>query len=183
MRYRWWVYIAASVFGAGLASGLVVSPQAAGPISQGLISLEELADLLAGLPRPAIFALIFLKNVSALLVSFALSPFLCLMPLLSLVANGWVIAIVSGEVVRQKSIGFLLAGLLPHGIFELPAFVLGQAAALSFGAVVMLALFKKETRALLPGNVRLSFRYLVVAIVLLLPAALIEAYITPLLLK
>jgi len=29
---------------------------------------------------------------------------------------------------------------LPHGVFELPAFILGEAAALSFGAMAILAL-------------------------------------------
>ena len=76
----------------------------------------------------------------------------------------------------------MLAGLLPHGIFELPAFILGEAAALSFGVVTLLALVKKERRNLLLPAFKRNLRYLAVALVLLVPAAIIEIYITPLLL-
>ncbi len=76
----------------------------------------------------------------------------------------------------------MLAGLLPHGIFELPALILGEAAALSFGAVVILALFKKERRNLIPPSLKRNLRYLMIALALLLPAAIIETYVTPLLL-
>ena len=72
--------------------------------------------------------------------------------------------------------------MLPHGIFELPAFILGEAAALSFGAMVILALFKKERRNLLLPGLKQDLRYLMVAFVLLVPAAIVETYITPLLL-
>ena len=68
------------------------------------------------------------------------------MPILALVVNGWLLAFVSAVVAEEKSLGFVLTGLLPHGIFELPALILGEAAALSFGTAVILALFIKERR-------------------------------------
>ena len=104
------------------------------------------------------------------------------MPILTLTVNGWLLAFVSVIVSQEKSLGFVLAGLLPHGVFELPAFILGEAAALSFGAMVILALFKKERRNLLLPSLKQNLKYLVIALALLLPAAIIETYITPLLL-
>jgi stage II sporulation protein M len=104
------------------------------------------------------------------------------MPILALTVNGWIIAFVSATVIQEESLGFLLAGLLPHGIFELPALILGQAAALSFGAMLILALFKKERREALPSTLKQNVKYLLIALALLVPAAIIEAYITPLLL-
>jgi uncharacterized membrane protein SpoIIM required for sporulation len=44
----------------------------------------------------------------------------------------------------------------------------------------MLALFGKERRELVLPNLRKNLRYLLVAIALLLPAAIIETYVTPL---
>jgi len=126
---------------------------------------------------------IFIKNTSVLLLSFVLSPIFCLVPVLALTANGWLIAFVSTAVVKEKSLGFLLAGLLPHGIFELPALILGQAAALSFGTMAILALVRKERRNLLLPSLKQNLRYLIIACALLLPAAIIETYITPLLLR
>ena len=72
--------------------------------------------------------------------------------------------------------------MLPHGIFELPAFIMGEAAALSFGAMAVLVLFKKKRRDLLLPNLKQNLRYLMVALALLVPAAIIETYVTPLLL-
>jgi stage II sporulation protein M len=92
------------------------------------------------------------------------------------------LAFISTIVIQEESLGFVLSGLLPHGVFELPAFILGEAAALSFGAMVVLALFKKEKRNLLLPNLKQNLRYLMMALALLVPAAIIEIYITPLLL-
>jgi stage II sporulation protein M len=122
-----------------------------------------------------------MKNVLALLLSFALSPILCLMPVLTLSVNGWILALVSSAIIKEKSLGFLLAGVLPHGIIEIPALFIGEAAALSFGVAVMVALFKKEKRSLLSSSLKQNSRYLFIALALLLPAAIIETYITPLL--
>ena len=101
---------------------------------------------------------------------------------MALTVNGWLLGFISVMVSQEKSVGFVLAGLLPHGIFELPALILGEAAALSFGAVVILALFKKERRSLLLPSLKQNLKYLMIALALLLPAAIIETYVTPLLL-
>jgi len=58
---------------------------------------------------------------------------------------------------------------------------MGQAAALSFGSLAILALFKRERRSQLLPGLRRNLRYLMIACALLLPAAIIETYITPLL--
>ena len=101
---------------------------------------------------------------------------------MALTVNGWLIAFVSAAVVQEESLGFVLAALLPHGIFELPALILGQAAALSFGTAAMLALFRRGGENRLIPSLKQNLKYLLLALALLLPAAIIEAYITPLLL-
>jgi len=150
--------------------------------SEYITAFEEQFGSILALPKPLIALFIFLKNTSALVISFVLSPILCLVPILALFINGWVIAFVSTLVIEEESLGFLLAGLLPHGVFELPALILGQAAALSFGVMAIRALFKKERRNLLLPGLKQNLKYFGVALALLLPAAIIETYITPLLL-
>ncbi len=182
MSYKRWVFAATFLFSAGLAFGLTAEADAAGFASADITALEELAELLASLPLALVALIIFIKNTSVLLLSFALSPILVLVPVLALTFNGWFIGLVSIVVIGEESLGFLLSGLLPHGIFEIPALILGQAAALSFGTTLMLALFSQERRNhLLPGLKR-DLKYLMIALALLLPAAIIETYITPLLL-
>lgn len=171
------------LFGSGLISGLATSAGMVNFLAKDIAALKELADFLAPLPQSSVLAIIFLKNVSALLISFAISPIFCLVPVMALVFNGWVLGLVSVMVIQDKSLGYLLAGLLPHAIFEIPAFIMGEVVALSFGTTAMLALFKGERRSLLLPNLRQNLRYLAIALILLLPAAIIEAYLTPLLLR
>ncbi len=182
MSYKRWLIIATALFGIGFVSGLATPPDIFGFPANAITSLDELADFLESLPQFTVFVIIFITNASTLLISFILGPIICLWPILVLTVNGWLIAFVSAIVVQEKSLGFVLAGLLPHGILELPALILGEAAALSFGSVAILALFKKERRELLLPNLKTNLRYLLIALALLLPAAIIETYVTPLLL-
>jgi len=181
MSYKKWLIIATSLFGVGFTLGLVTPPGIFGPFTDMIAGLEEFANLLTPLPQFAILVIIFITNATTLLVSFILSPIFCLWPILVLTLNGWLLAFVSMIVAQEESLGFVLVGLVPHGIVELPAFILGQAAALSFGTTVILALFKKRRELILP-SFKQNLRYLLIALALLLPAAIIETYITPLLL-
>ena len=180
MSYKRWIFIAIFLFGIALVFGLA-TPTGISLPAEYIAALKELSGILVPFNALTVI-LIFAKNTSTLLLSFALSPIFCLVPILVLTVNGWLLAVISVTVIQEKSLGFLLAGLLPHGIFELPALILGQAAALSFGTMAILALFKRERRNLLLPSLKQNLRYLMVALVLLLPAAFIETYITPLLL-
>lgn len=182
MSYKLWVILAVILFGLGLAVG-ISSPAGAAALSTDVASLQKLSEFLATLPLPAVFVVILFKNVLALLFSFGLSPFLCLVPILALVTNGWLIGLVSNTVLGEKSVTYLLAGLLPHGIFEIPAFIMGEAVALSFGVSMIVYLFKKNSREMLMANFRRNFRYFVIALILLIPAAIMETFVTPLVLK
>ena len=146
MSYKRWLFVAILLFGIGIALGLFTPIGFTSLIAEDIAALREFGGLLASLPHALVAVVIFFKNASALLLSFVLSPIFCLVPVLTLTVNGWLIAFVSVIVSEEKSLGFVLAGLLPHGIFEIPALILGEAAALSFGAVVILALFKRERR-------------------------------------
>ncbi len=181
MSYKRWIIIATSLFGVGLVLGLVAPTNISSLLAEDMTALEELANFLRALPKFIVFVIIFINNAITLLLSFLLSPILCLLPILSLIVNGWLITFVVATVMQEKSLGFVLAGLLPHGIIELPAFILGQAAALSFGTAVILAIFNKERRDL-KTSLKKNLRYLLIALALLLPAAIIETYVTPLLL-
>lgn len=183
MSYKWWILVAAVLFVIGLALGLVIPNGSTSLLSEDIEALVELSDFLLSLSPPLMAIVIFFKNVLALLLSFVLSPILCLAPAITLVANGWLITLVSAAVIQEKSLSFVLAGLLPHGIIEIPAFILGEAAALSFGAMVILVLFKKKQKNQLVPSLKQNLKYLMIAFALLVPAAIIETFVTPLLLK
>jgi stage II sporulation protein M len=183
MSFRGWVILAASLFVTGLVLGLTVTGDMGDLISRDLVTLQDLSELLASLPLIVLALVIFLRNASILVMSFLFSPFLCLVPVIALLANGWVISFLAVMIAEQKSVGFVLAGLLPHGILEIPAFIIGEAAALSFGAMLITSAFHVEKRSLVLPNLKQNLKYLSLAVILLVPAALIETYITPLFLK
>jgi len=179
MSYKRWVLTAILLFVIGLVSGAFQGT----PATTVTVALKDFGGMLTSLPPILIAVLIFAKNASALLFSFILSPIFCLMPILALTVNGWIIANVSATVMAEESLGFILAALLPHGIIELPALILGEAAALSFGATITVSLFKKETRDQVVPSFKKNLRYVTIAIGLLLPAAAIETYVTPIFLR
>jgi stage II sporulation protein M len=180
LRYRWWIVIAIALFGIGIAFGLADPLNLASLLSDELISLEELGGILAPFTF-TMFIFIFLKNVVTLLFSFAFGPIFCIVPVATLLLNGWLVGLVSTVVTEQESLSFVLAGLLPHGVIELPALFIGEAAALSFSIVAITALFKKEKRGLFLPSLMQNLRYLTLAVALMLPAAAIETFLTPLL--
>ncbi|MDP2729340.1 MAG: stage II sporulation protein M [Dehalococcoidales bacterium] len=180
MSFKRWLFITILLFGTGVALGLSNPTAILSLLSEDIAAIEGFADSLASLPKVYFFIFILIKNVSALVISFVLSPIFCLAPVIALISNGVLLGLVSTLAIEEKSVGYLLAGILPHGVFELPALIVGEAAALNFGAAVLSALFKKEKRKLLLPNLRQNLKYLAVALILLLPAAIIETYITPL---
>lgn len=182
MSYRIWIFIAAGLFIIGIVLGLTMSGDIAGLLAQDLAALQELGAIL-GPFKLTTAAFIYLKNVTALLFSFILSPILCLAPIVALMLNGWLLAFLSVAVLEQQPLGVLLGGLLPHGILEIPALIIGEAAALSFGAMTMTAVIFKEKRSQLKPHLKRTARYLILAFALLLPAAIIETYITPLFIR
>jgi stage II sporulation protein M len=178
MRYRWWIVITVALFGAGLALGIADPGNIGSLLSDELTGLEEIGGILAPFTF-SMFIFIFIKNVVTLLFSFIFSPILAIIPVVTLLFNGWVLGLVSAAVTQQQSLGYVLAGLLPHGVIELPSLFIGEAAALSFGITAVIALFKKEKRGLFLPSLRQNVKYLILAVILMLPAAAIETYLTP----
>jgi stage II sporulation protein M len=180
MRYRWWLILAAVLLAIGIAAGILTPVWATVPaVLQA--TFEVYGSTLAPYSILTVLA-IFIKNAIAIVISFALSPLLCLVPLAALLVNGWLIGFVVLTVARDTSPGYVMAALLPHGIFELPALVIGEAAAFTFGVSVILSLSGKRNKETFLADTRTGLKFLLVSIILLIPGALIEAYVTPTLL-
>ncbi len=142
-------------------------------------AFSNIADEASGLTGFGLFVFLLLNNTLAVSLSFIFSPLFLILPVISLLMNGAVISLVSRVVLEESSIGFLAAGILPHGIIEIPAYLLAHAAALSFGFTLLRALFKSDRRGSIGADLKASARWLGLALLLLIPAALIESFITP----
>lgn len=164
MRHRWYLVIAALLFLGGIAIGLGAPAGDAGVLTGDLGSLEKFARFLEDLPPVGMLFFILAKNVAALLFSFALSPLLCIVPIVALVLNGALIGFVALPVSSATSVGYFLAAILPHGVIEIPALVIGEAAALSTGVAVMMVPFRTDARSELGGTLRRNLKYLGIAV-------------------
>lgn len=125
---------------------------------------------------------IFMNNFMAMVQMLLLGAAAGLSPLITLVLNGALIGYISSLSAAEglPVLNMIIFGILPHGIFELPAFFLcgGLGLKLGFHCVFFP----------LPGKNRLeSFKYiwkeaislLPLVVILLLAAAFIEIFITP----
>jgi len=128
--------------------------------------------------------LIFRNNLQATAVSilYGFIPFLYL-PALSLGTNAMILGVMGGYYVNNgHSLLIYLAGILPHGIFELPALIISLALGFYLCQVVV-TYVRKNTKGIVGAalkNIARVFLFWVVP--LLMVAAATEAYITPLIL-
>jgi stage II sporulation protein M len=186
MRFRFWIILAAAFFAAGIGCGILIHNHAPSGVSDYFSNeVNSLGGIAVSINAFSFSTMIFifLKNTIALGISFLFSPLLCLVPVLTLLFNSTLLSYIGADVVEQKSLGFLLAGILPHGVLEIPAFIMGEAAALSFGVAALVALFTRNRGKRLLPAFKMSMKYLLISFGILLPAAVIETFVTPLLIS
>ena len=126
-------------------------------------------------------AALFFHNLQACAVGMALGliPFLFL-PLLTLLSNAVVLGAVSGTMLGfGMEASWLIAGILPHGIFELPALLLSFALGFTLCRKLTARIFRrKNARPLKAIGYTLLMTCLFI-LPLLAVAAAIESWVTP----
>ena len=153
---------------------------------------EERADALdkfqiaAGLPSDETeitFGFVFLHNLQAVFVMFFFG--LLSFGVLGVLAFFINIGVIGGLFALLESLGlpaatFFLAGILPHGIFEIPAIIFAAAGIFYFGAVMVTPNPSKTMGEVFIGAISDWFKIGVgIVLPLLFIAALIETGITP----
>lgn len=180
-RYLFWCAVgltAAFALGLGAAA---VRPDLAETALDAFAQQVEQAGVLDGEGGMSVFALL-MNNWRAMLLSAAYGfiPFLFL-PVISLLTNGALLGIMASfYLANGMSMLLFLAGILPHGVFELPSLVLSIAC----GACLCVNMCRLVTSS--PKRtpmVELLGDLLRVLVLLVAPmtvaAAFIECYVTP----
>lgn len=170
-RYRGYVAIASLLFFSSLTVGLIHAAIDPSIPKEFLSELRPLAEALMNLDGWKLAVIIFVNNSVKVLGSIVLGIVFGIFPIFSLLANGYLIGIIAqyhGPVV-------FLAGIVPHGIFEIPALLLGAGAGIGLGWTAV------KRRSELKADIDRSLKmFLKVVMPLLLMASLIETFITPL---
>lgn len=128
------------------------------------------------------FNLLFSNNLSATATT-AISGFIPFFfyPAFTLGLNTFSLAAMGAESLKQGlSLAAYIAGILPHGIFEIPALMYACAIGICHCKLITRAILRREQPA--PWReqvVSLSLVFITVMVPLLLIAAVIESFITP----
>ena len=145
-------------------------------------NIEELPDL-ASMREHLSASFLFMNNTRSMVVIFlaGLTSFSVLgvmIYMLNIALIGGVYAIL--ELLGISPVPIFLAGILPHGIFELPALMLGSAVVLYIGAVFVTPQTGKSMGEVIVEMLADWAKIFAgVVVPLLAIAALIEAYVTP----
>lgn len=125
-----------------------------------------------------LFVGIFLNNFVKTFLVVALGFLFGIVPLYFIYVNGLLLGIVLAYAQSQSKIILALASILPHGVLEIPALLISVSYGLWLGIEFYRWIRYRK-------NFRESYlyalkKYFIVVFPLLLVAALVEAYITPL---
>jgi len=172
--------LSVTIFAAGALLGVLVVRHNAEIADRLRASVIGFVGNFRGLSRPQLAAAIFLNNGLKSLGAMFLGVLLGVVPLLVLVVNGAALGALVFLSIPGRGLMPTLLAIVPHGVLELPAVWLATSIGLMLGRLAMKRLARK-TEINLRDEMARAGRFFWAAIVpLLLCAALIEAYLTPL---
>lgn len=183
LRFIWpYVLFITFVFFVALFAGYISSasfPEMANKLMEGFSA--RFAPLLS-MPPVFIMLGIFLNNAFVSLLFLVLGLVLGIFPVLLIAFNGYVVGVISHIAAQERGLSFIVLALLPHGIIELPMVFLSAGIGLRLGHQVFAALIGRNTeiKKEFKEGMRFYFSWI---LPLLFLAAVIETFITPLILS
>lgn len=142
-------------------------------LDQMVEGLDPLVEKLASLSNWQFALIIFFNNTLKVLLSMFLGVFFGIIPFFFLAFNGYILGVVATGV----DLHIFFASIGPHGILEIPAFLIGAGMGLSLGFKVL-----KHGKSVKVDWGELK-QLTILIIIMLLLASLIETYITPIIIN
>jgi stage II sporulation protein M len=164
-----------SALGGGFA--IIFYPETAAQLQD---FLKQFAKTFQGMSKPALTVAIFFNNSLKTLLVIVCGPLFGLVPVIFLLINGAILGAVIPAAVESRGLWIALMTLLPHGIFELPAIFLGTSIGLRLGVHPLRRLVGHTEMTLYREFVRGLRVFAKVILPLLLLAAAVEVFVTPL---
>lgn len=136
---RRYIVFALVIFICGFVSGFYASSRPPGVrdgvFDQVIEGFREMGERVESFGLWGRVGFVFKNNARVVLLSILAGVLFGIPPIIVTFLNGLFIGVVSGDIARQgvHILTFLLVGVLPHGIFELPAFILAEALAIRLG--------------------------------------------------
>jgi stage II sporulation protein M len=150
----------------------------------GNLNGNALQDLLGAFPDisnmslPEIFAFIAANNTLKSLLFMFGGVLGGVLPLFFVIFNGFTVGWVSFDLGMSHGLGFVVAGLAPHGVVEIPAILLAMSMGMSLGYTVLNSL-RGQGNVVKEAKLAAGF-FITRVFPLLILAAILEVTITPL---
>jgi stage II sporulation protein M len=141
-------------------------------------ALEPLASI--GNLSILLFFIIFINNAIKALGLVLLGILLGLPPVLLVALNGFVLGGLGSALESAKGWTYVMASFMPHGVIEIPVILLAAALGLTVGMESLKWLLRRESRvkSQLSDCLKVYLRWVLPGLAV---AAIIEAFVTPLL--
>lgn len=183
-RYKRYLLAASLLFILGTALGVylaVAQPELiANAMALVFEHLEDLGRDIFDAPQPSGIMRLFTHNLRAFLLMAVLGLALGVYPAFGLLVNGVVIGVAAVLMHAQTgSLTVFLAGVLPHGVLEIPAIILGAALGLRLGLGPLFARHGERSWQGYRTELTDAAKVLLFGAALLFLAAIIEVSITP----
>ncbi|PYI50175.1 stage II sporulation protein M [Paenibacillus flagellatus] len=182
-------FIAATlVFVCGIVLGYGYSDRFDNILQSQVEGLRDLAKAISEKDHSMLwlFGFIFLNNaIKSVLIVYA-GVFFGILPIGFLLINGMVIGYLAELQTEAGQLAFLLKGLIPHGVIEIPAIIIACAYGIKFGSIMgkgtlrlVNARGRQSFAADLERFMKLTVPLIGLLVVSLLAAAIIESFVTP----
>ena len=156
-------------------AGTMQNPQ----IGEDLMKLfeKEVAGQITGKDTSEIFVRLFLNNFEACILLFLGGASFGILTIFILSLNGILIGSIMEIVHKDHSAAFVAAAILPHGIFEIPAFIISGAIGILLAQSLINEWYNGTDTA--EDAKKFARIFVLYVIPLVAIAAFIEAFITP----
>jgi stage II sporulation protein M len=138
-----YIALAALLFTIGILSGYYVSEISPENTRELVSLLRENYEPMLSADKTSQILFIFLKNSVASFSMIITGLIFGIFPVIGLIGNGEILGMLSNIFLEDNSVQSLLAGIMPHGIIEIPFFLMSSAMGLKIGKTTFNKIFRK----------------------------------------
>jgi len=178
---RPYILLSVYLFFATAVLGFVASVQNPELAATYVGDVAEKLQWILDLSPPKMMMAIFLNNLFASLMALLLGVGFGIIPLVVVVTNGLVVGLVVHQAMLAGGLAFVVVAILPHGIIELPTVLVCIGVGFRLGHLMIRTLLGRGGD--LEGELKAAIRLLRWVVILLFAAAVIETFITPVLIQ
>jgi stage II sporulation protein M len=148
-------------------------------IGENLMKLfeKEVAGQIMGKDSTDIFVKLFFNNLEACILLFLGGASFGILTIFIMSLNGILIGAIMEIVHKDHSVAFVAAAILPHGIFEIPAFIISGALGILLAQSLINEWYNGTDTA--EDTKKFARTFILYVIPLVAIAAFVEAFITP----